>query len=175
MALMWCLCPPEMFMSCNTGLFILPSASLRGRGGAQLLQLRSGCRTWPFSLIAAAQMTPYWQNNCVDYFPFSLACRLERGLWAVNPTIPLSMQEKWRFPASQSAHERAGRIETWLTASMCLQSRQAGAIVRQIVRDRFKLYRSKSRPDVLSSLLLSWLMKKKKKKLWQQTFHSVSF
>ena len=99
-----------------------------GAGGAQLLQLRSGCRTWPFSLIAAAQMTPYWQNNCVDYFPFSLACRLERGLWAVNPTIPLSMQEKWRFPASQSAHERAGRIETWLTASMCLQSWQAGAI-----------------------------------------------
>ena len=34
MALMWCLCPPEMFTSCNTGLFILPSASLRGRGGA---------------------------------------------------------------------------------------------------------------------------------------------
>lgn len=108
---MWCLCPPEMFTGCAS-----PGSSFCHqhylRGGGLLEQLRNGS-----SLIAAAQIEPYWQNNCVEYFPFSLVWWCERRLWAG------SMQEKetGRFPASQSAHERAARIETWLTASICLQ------------------------------------------------------
>ena len=108
---MWCLWPPERFTGC-----VSPGRSFGHqhylRGGGLLEQLRNGS-----SLIAAAQIEPYWQNNCVEYFPFSLVWWCERRLWAV------SMQEKetGRFPASQSAHERAARIETWLTASICLQ------------------------------------------------------